>query len=77
MEIRGDMAFHLRVAFAERDQHAQGNEFACRNVDADAGERVAQQVTQAFGSRWRMIGSSQQAAQFGEQQTIGGDCVAI
>ena len=44
MEIRGDMALHLRVASAERDQHAQGNELACRDVDAGAGEMVAEAV---------------------------------
>jgi len=45
MEIRGDMALHLRVTSAERDKHAQGNELACRNVDDGAGEIVTEAVS--------------------------------
>ena len=44
MQIRGDMALHLWVASAQRDQHAQGKKLTCRDVDAGAGEMVAEAV---------------------------------
>src|SRR3954466_13467733 len=43
-EVGPDVGLHLRVAAAERDEHAEGEKLASRDVNAGAGQVVAEAV---------------------------------
>src|SRR5208337_218910 len=44
MQVGGDVALDLGIAAAERDEQAEGEEFASRNVEAGAGVMVAEAI---------------------------------